>query len=119
MTAAATTGPARQPRPTSSTPAMCTTPCRRRSFSTVREARARLMRAPDGLGALHARGLALQVAQEVQLRAPHLRAAEDFDPVDRRRVQRENALDALAERDLPHGERRVGGAAVHADHRAL
>ena len=35
-TAAATTGPARQPRPTSSTPATCTNPRRRSAFSSVR-----------------------------------------------------------------------------------
>ena len=37
-TAAATTGPARQPRPTSSTPATCTNPTRRSVFSSVRMA---------------------------------------------------------------------------------
>ena len=42
-TAAATTGPARQPRPTSSTPATCTNPARRSAFSSVRIAGTRVM----------------------------------------------------------------------------
>src|SRR2546428_281958 len=83
-TAAATTGPARQPRPTSSTPATYTNPMRRSAFSRVRYARTldmkRLLRFS------HPRGLALQVAQEVQLRAPDLRGADHFDLVDDRRV---------------------------------
>src|SRR5689334_4031837 len=104
MTAAATTGPARHPRPTSSTPATWTIPIRRAAFSTARDARAFVIALPAyGLPAplfLHACGLAAQVAQEVQLRAAHLRAANDFDLVDDRRVQRKDALNALAERHL-------------------
>ena len=64
---------------------------------------------------LHARRLALQIAQVVQLRAPHPRRAHDFDLLNRRRVQREDALDALAERHLADGERRARAAAVQAD----
>ena len=90
MTAPATTGPARQPRPTSSTPATWTKPTRRRAFSTVRVASTRrhgspcrrdrgLRRAP---GFLHAGGLALQLAQEVELRAA------DLGRPDRRRCGR-------------------------------
>ena len=41
-TAAATTGPARQPRPTSSQPATCTNPTRRSAFSSVRVAGTRV-----------------------------------------------------------------------------
>src|SRR5678816_3869391 len=47
---------------------------------------------------LHPRRLALQAAQEVQLGAADARRADDIDLGDRRRVQREDALDALAER---------------------
>ena len=68
---------------------------------------------------LHARRLALQLAQEVELRAADLRGAEHVDLVDDRRVQREDALDALAERHLAHREGRARAAAVHADHHAL
>jgi hypothetical protein len=44
---------------------------------------------------LHPRGLAAQVAEERELGAPHLGSAHDIDPVDDRRMQREDALDAL------------------------
>src|SRR5580765_363359 len=135
-TAAATTGPARQPRPTSSTPATCTNPIRPSAFSIVRLARCRATRASrramgrrgasagnllgdDALGFLHARGLALQIAQEVQLGAAHAGRPHDLDLLDRRRMQREDALDALAERDLPHRERGAQAAPVHADDDAL
>src|SRR5512140_2002873 len=104
-TAPATTGPARQPRPTSSAPATCTYPRRRISFSTVRDARERDMAAPQdqrpqeasrrALLFLHPGGLAAQIAEERQLGAPHAGAAHHFDLVHRRRVQREDALDAL------------------------
>src|ERR671932_480481 len=92
-TAAATTGPARQPRPTSSTPATWQKPTRRNAFSSVRIAGTRTIATlcvgwrdrQDGVIAppallpvvlllrcvLHARGLALQLAQVVQLRAAH------------------------------------------------
>src|ERR1051325_10785940 len=94
-TAAATTGPARQPRPTSSTPATYAKPRRLKAFSSVRIAGTRTWN-PELLGALHPGGLALQVAQVIELRAPHLRRARDFDLLNRRRVQRKDALDALA-----------------------
>ena len=67
----------------------------------------------------HARRLALEVAQVVQLGAPHLGRSHDLDLLDGRRVQREDALDALAERHLAHRERRARAAAVQADHDAL
>jgi hypothetical protein len=68
---------------------------------------------------LHARRLALQLAQEVQLRAADLGGAQDLDLVDDRRVEREDALDALAERDLADREGRARAAPVHADHHAF
>jgi hypothetical protein len=58
-------------------------------------------------------------AQEVQLGAAHLRRADQLDLVDRRRVQREDALDALAERHLAHREGGADAAPVHADHHAF
>src|SRR5438067_6894934 len=105
-TADATTGPARQPRPTSSTPATYTNPIRRSAFSRVRYARTFTMAKLRNCGIaesqnrklqnfqfrnsailrallfsrfLHARGLALQLAQEVQLGSAHLCRAKDFD----------------------------------------
>src|SRR5690349_5099933 len=68
---------------------------------------------------LHAGGLAAQVPQEVQLGAAHARRTHQLDLVDHRRMEREDALDALAERHLADREARPDAAAVHADHHAL
>src|ERR1700741_3866762 len=94
-TAAATPGPARQPRPTSSTPATWQKPTRRSAFSSVRMAGTRMVEPPiDGLAlgvrllvlvaAAHARGLALQIAQVIQLRAANFCRARDLDFLNRR-----------------------------------
>src|SRR5262245_57503540 len=92
-TAAATTGPARQPRPTSSTPATCTNPMRRSAFSSVRIAGTRTM-APRSLllfrAFFHPGGLALEIAQVVQLGAPHLGRSHHLDLLDGGRVERED-----------------------------
>src|SRR5262245_27949900 len=84
---------------------------------TMSEARDRS--ALDLLLFLHARRLALQIAQEVELGAAHARRPGHFDAIDDRRVQWEDTLDALAERDLAHGERRARAAPVHPNHHAL
>src|SRR5699024_2044202 len=47
------------------------------------------------------------LAKVVQFRAPHLTVTHHLDAVDVRRIERENALDPFAERDLADGERRV------------
>src|SRR5687767_15836784 len=93
-TAAATTGPARQPRPTSSTPATCTNPTRRSVFSSVRMAGTRVILLGFRV-VFHPGRLALQIAQIVQLRAPDFRGPHDLDLVNRRRMQREDSLHAL------------------------
>src|SRR5437867_3061252 len=49
--------------------------------------------------------LPAQVAQVVQLRAPHAPALDDLDLRDRGGVQRERPLDTDPERDLAHRER--------------
>src|SRR5206468_5032355 len=123
-TAAATTGPARQPRPTSSTPATCTKPTRRSAFSSVRIAGMRDIRIWNWeflilRRVFHPRGLALQFTQVIELGAPDLCRFHDFDLLNRRRMQRKNAFDALAERHLPHRERGACAAAMEADHDAL
>ena len=101
-------------------------PIRRMVFSRVRNARTFTIEAPrpdttrsDFFCFLHPRRLALQLAEEVELGAAHARRADDVDLVDDRRVQREDALDALPERHLAHRERRARAAPVHADHHAL
>src|SRR5438876_1871034 len=132
-TAAATTGPARQPRPTSSTPATYMKPARRSAFSSVRMAGTRVTVYVPGLrcqfcvlrfsfrppALFHPRRLALEVAQIIQLGAPHLRRPHHLDLLDRRRVERENALDTLAERHLAHRKGPARPAAMHPDDHAL
>src|SRR5687768_14414549 len=88
------------------------------AFSTVLKART-FIRDLRFLLLLHPRRLPLQIAEEVQLRATHARRPHHVDLVDDRRVQWKDALDALAERHLPDGERRTRAAAVHADHHAF
>ena len=68
---------------------------------------------------LHARGLALEAAQEIQLRAANAGRTDHVHFRDRRRVQREDALDPLAEGHLADGKRRTRPAAVEADDDAL
>src|SRR5579864_2422116 len=68
---------------------------------------------------LDAGRLAAQRAQVVELGAPHLAAPDHLDAAERRRVQREDALDADAARDLPHGEGLASAAAAPADDHAL
>src|SRR5689334_22622047 len=55
--------------------------------------------------------LAAQSAQIIELRAAHLAAAHDLDRVDKRRIEREDALDTLAVRNLAHREALVDAAA--------
>src|SRR5688500_16112725 len=131
MTAHATTGPARGPRPTSSTPAS-RGPCwLRRSRSIVLQRMAgpryRLLllgRPGGGHGDTHllfldARGLAGEVAEVVQLGAAHAAAAHHLDSTDHRAVHREDALDADAVRDLADGEGLADTAATTGDAHAL
>src|SRR2546430_9162812 len=63
------------------------------------------------------RRFAGEPTQEVELGAAHATLAHQLDLGDRRRVQREDALDPDARRDLAHGERRIdpGTAAGDAD----
>src|SRR5262249_9592452 len=70
-------------------------------------------------GPLDAGCLAPEVAQVVETRAANFALACDFDRRDRRRVQREDALDASAEADAAHGEGGARGAALLRDHNAF
>src|SRR5262249_13118967 len=63
--------------------------------------------------------LAAQVAQVIELGAAHRALADDLDFPDARAVEREHALDALAEADLAHRERRVDAVVLAADAQAL
>ena len=121
ITAPATTGPASEPRPASSTPATRAKPAdararirararsRKRPSSANRAASGSAVTGDEaelvGLLLVDARGLALAVAQVVELGAAHGAFALDLDAVDDRRVEREHALDADPARDLAHRER--------------
>src|SRR5581483_10427432 len=63
----------------------------------------------------NARRLAAPAAQIIELGAADLAAAQDFDRVDHRRVQRKDALNALAVGNLAHGEILVESRAGAAD----
>src|SRR5204862_6025536 len=67
----------------------------------------------------HASRLALQIAEVIELGAADPGRAEHLDFGDGRRMQWEDALDALAERDFAHRKRRARPAAVHANHDTL
>src|SRR5207237_3539355 len=82
-------------------------------------AQALLLRRGVLFGALQARRLALQVPQVEKARALHLAARHDFDLIDPRGVDREDALDSHSVRHLAHGESRVEMRALAADDHAL
>src|SRR6202521_1589222 len=63
--------------------------------------------------------LAAPAAQVIELGAAHLAAAHELDRVDHRCVEREDALDALAIRNLPHGEVFVDAGASPPDAHAF
>src|SRR6476619_7402963 len=129
MTAHATTGPARGPRPTSSIPA-------RRGPRESRSSRSRVLQrgtvAPRpvllggraGLGNAHlhfldARGLAGEMTQVVELGATDTAATDHVDVGQHGAVEGENALHADAVRDLADGERGADAAAPTGDDHSL
>src|SRR5262245_10604340 len=63
--------------------------------------------------------LAAQVAQVIELGAAHHALAHHLDFPDARAVEREHALDALAEADLAHRERGVHAGILAADAQAF
>src|SRR5690606_10408972 len=68
---------------------------------------------------LDARLAAFQATQVVQLARAHCTAALDLHRVDGRAVGLEHALDAVAVRDLAHGERGVEAGVLLADDHAF
>src|SRR4051794_36623226 len=63
--------------------------------------------------------LAAAIAQVIELGAADLAAADHLDRIDHRRIEREDALDALAIRDLADREALLQAAAVASDAHAL
>src|ERR1700742_3450946 len=73
-----------------------------------------------GIGVLgDAARLAAQVAQVIELGAAHDALTDDLDFPDAGTVEREHALDAFAEADLAHGERRVHASVLAGDAEAF
>src|SRR5580658_1849874 len=106
-TAAATTAPNSEPRPTSSTPATALKPRACSSRSRVASQRnliagdsGRMVSPLELLAFAQTGGLALETAQIVKFGAAHASGADHIDMVDHFRVDGEDALDALAEADF-------------------
>src|SRR5581483_7526536 len=64
-------------------------------------------------------GLALEPAQIIQLGAAHAAGAHHIDVIDHRRMNRKNALHALPEADLAHGDGFAQAAVLARDHGAF
>src|SRR5580658_9415792 len=106
-TAAATTAPKSEPRPTSSTPATALKPrawssrSRVASQRNVAEVDSGRIGSPGKLLALsQTGGLALETAQVVELGAAHAPGTDHIDMVDDSCLEVEEAFDAMAETDL-------------------
>src|SRR6185437_4183207 len=125
----ATTGPAREPRPTSSTPAMSAPPLRRSSRSIVVQrarctirvfARCELRGLADlNLALLDPRRLAGGIAQIVELRATHAATANHVHVAEHGAVERKYALDAYTVRDFANRERFAHAASALGNAHAL
>src|SRR5688572_22375938 len=85
----------------------------------VQQARLDDLLRPHVAALAHTRALADAAAQVVKLRAPDVAAGGDLDPLDLRRVHRERALDADAERLLADREGLAHARALALDHDAL
>src|SRR5436190_6911542 len=132
MTAAATTGPARQPRPTSSVPATARKPKSRSRRSTepssatrASSAKWRTWRRSSAVGFLalalffDAGGFAAEIPEVVELCASDPAMAFNLDLIDRRRVEGKHPLHTDAAGNLADGEHLPRAAALAGDHDAL
>jgi hypothetical protein len=66
-----------------------------------------------------ASSFALKSAQIVQLGATHAAGANEIDVIDNRRVDGEDTLNALAEADLPNGDRLAQSGVISRDYSAF
>src|ERR1043165_5394777 len=128
ITHAATTGPARQPRPTSSVPAMARKPKSRSRRSTAESSAMRASSAKSldwifsdlTLATLFdARRFPSEVPEVVELCATDPAMAFHLDLIDRRRIQRQHALHSDAAGDFAHGEHLARAAALAGEDDAL
>src|ERR1051326_7653115 len=118
ITHAATTGPARQPRPTSSVPAIERKPKSRsrRSIADISATRANSANTRatrrSFFAALFlalalffdARGFAAEIPEVVELCAADAAMTFDLDLIDRRRIEGEHSFDSDSSGDLADGE---------------
>src|SRR5215510_4735860 len=72
-----------------------------------------------GVALADAGRLAAQSAQEIEFGAADAPMFDDVDVIDDRRVEREDALDAHAERGFAHGDRLADAFAAARDHYPL
>src|SRR5437764_537917 len=131
MTQAATTGPARQPRPTSSVPAMARNPKSRsrRSTADISATRANsakrfLTSRSAGFGLaftlfFDAGGFPSEIPEVVELRAADPAMAFNLDTIDAGRVQGEHALHADSTGDFAYSEHLPRAATLARDHQTL
>src|SRR5580704_14634298 len=125
-TAAATTAPKSEPRPTSSTPATALNPrawssrSRVASQRNVAEVDSGRIGSPGKLLALsQTGGLALETAQIVKLGAAHASGADHIDVIDDSRVDGEDALNAVAKANLADRDGLAHAGVVTGDESAL
>src|ERR1700683_5011255 len=125
-TAAATTAPNSEPRPTSSTPATALKPRAWSSRSRVASQRngaevdSGRIGSPGKLLALsQTGGLALETAQVVELGAAHAPGTNHIDMVDDSCMDGEDALDAVAETDLADRDGLADAGVIARDEGAL
>src|SRR5207237_3172007 len=132
ITHAATTGPARQPRPTSSVPAIARKPKSRsrRSTDDISATRANSAKTCSRTSAFaaafltlalffDARGFAAEIPEIVELCATDPAMAFDLDLIDRRRVKGEHSFDPDSAGDLANGEHLARTAAFARDDQSL
>src|SRR5580704_6050342 len=127
ITAPATTAPNKDPRPTSSAPAIAWKPRARNSCSRLPWHfqrgifAARAIACPaSGLSAfLQAGGFSLESAQIIKLRPANLSGADHVDVIDNSRAQRENTLHAMPKADLADGDRLAHTGILAREHGAF
>src|SRR5207237_3724255 len=129
MTQAATTGPARHPRPTSSVPAMQREPQSRsrRSIDDISARRANsanswLTTSVRLLGFalfFDACGLTAEISEVVELRTTDTAMTFHLDSVDRRRIEREHSLHTHSTGNLPNREHLTRSASLARNDDAL
>src|SRR5205823_3183856 len=121
MTAAAKTGPNKQPRPTSSTPAIRENP-RSRAMRSNELTHRILMHGSQTcrLFALaQTRRFASQIPEIIQLGAPDAASANQIDMIDHRSVHGKNAFHALTEAYLSNRDGFAHAGVLASDNRAF